>query len=97
MEVLAEQVDGSVERAEVEFRRHTAGNGLFDGDLRLEGTYVLPNAYPIYTEGAGDRAHQAIAALRAFGVESFGRQGGFQYQPTARTSTIEAETALRER
>ena len=35
-----------------------------------------------------------MAELREWGVESFGRQGGFQYQPTARVSTKEAEVAL---
>ena len=95
VEVLAERVGGSAEQAEADFRRHAAEQGLFDGDLQMEGTHLLPNAYPIYTEGAGDQAERAITALRAWGVESFGRQGGFQYQPTARASTIEAETALR--
>jgi len=95
VEVLAEQVQGSATEGEQDFRRHVAQNGLFRGDLRLEGTHQLPHAYPIYTEGAGDRAARSIAALREWGLESFGRQGGFQYQPTARQSTIEAEAALR--
>jgi NAD(P)-binding Rossmann-like domain len=94
VEVIADQVHGSVEYAEKDFRAHTAANGLFSGDLRLEGSHVLEHAYPIYTDGAGDRAETAIANLRAFGLESFGRQGGFQYQPTARVSTVEAESAL---
>jgi hypothetical protein len=95
VEVIADRVAGSVEAAEKDFRGHTSANGLFDGDLRLEGCHVLPHAYPIYTERAGDRAARSIAALREFGVESFGRQGGFVYQPTARVSTLEAEAALR--
>ena len=95
VEVIADQAHGSVEFAEKDFRTHTADNGLFTGDLRLEGSHVLEHAYPIYTDGAGDRAEAAIAALREFGLESFGRQGGFQYQPTARVSTVEAEAALR--
>jgi hypothetical protein len=36
-----------------------------------------------------------MAALRAFGVESLGRQGAFDYQPTARDTTLKAEAALR--
>lgn len=78
-----------------DFRRHTAQHRLFCGDLRLEGHHVLRNAYPIYAGGAGERAAAGIAALRALGVESLGRQGGFAYQPTARVSAIEAEAALR--
>lgn len=84
----------TVEAAARDFRAHTTANGIFAGDLRLEGSHVLPNAYPIYTGGAGERAMNAIAALRALGLESFGRQGGFDYQPTARVSTIEAEQRL---
>ena len=95
VEVIAGQARGSVEYAEHDFRLHTAGDGLLLGDLRLEGSYVLDNAYPIYTERAGERAEGGIAALRAFGLESFGRQGGFEYQPTARVSTVEAEAALK--
>lgn len=95
VEVIADREHPSVESAERDFRRHTAASGLFAGDLRLEGSYTLEQAYPIYTEGSANRADRAIAALRNFGVESFGRQGGFQYQPTARSSTLEAEAALR--
>ncbi len=95
VEVIAGDTPRPVESAVDDFREHTRKNGLFEGDLRLEGSHTLTSAYPIYTEGAGDRAERAIADLRAFGIESFGRQGGFQYQPTARVSTIEAETALK--
>lgn len=95
VEVIAEQVRESVEAAQKNFRQHTSENGLFAGDLQLEGSYTLQHAYPIYTQRAGERAERAIAALRAFGIESFGRQGGFEYQPTARVSTLEAEAALR--
>ena len=76
------------------FEVHARESGLLDGDLRLEGDHVLEHAYPIYTRGSGDRARAAVAALEAFGIESFGRQGGFQYQPTARHSTGEVEAAL---
>ena len=95
VEVLADRVGHVVEAAERDFREHTTANGLFDGELRLEGSHVLPHAYPIYTGGSGERAEQAIAELRAFGIESLGRQGSFHYQPTARVSTQEAEAALR--
>ncbi|WFG44918.1 FAD-dependent oxidoreductase [Pseudonocardia alni] len=80
--------------ADTDFRRHTMDNGLFTGDLRLEGEHVLDHAYPIYTGGAADRAAGAVAELRRFGLESFGRQGAFEYQPTARVSTVHAERAL---
>jgi hypothetical protein len=94
VEVNADHVLGSVEAAAEDFRRHSSENGLFNGDLKLEGSHILANAYPIYTNNAAERAANAVAALRAFGVESFGRQGGFDYQPTARHSTLVAEAAI---
>ena len=80
VEVIVHENQGAVDAVATAFREHTKMNDLLRGDLRLEGSHVLTSAYPIYTEGAGDRAERAIARLRAFGVESFGRQGGFKYQ-----------------
>jgi protoporphyrinogen oxidase len=94
VEVNADHVDGSVEQGDGQFRAHTQKNGLFSGDLVLEGSHVLQNAYPIYVHGATEAAAEAISALRAFGVESIGRQGKFDYQPTARDTTLKAEMAL---
>ncbi len=94
VEVIGSHVQNSWQQAEADFRRHTASNGLFVGDLRLEGHHSLDHSYPVYSGNAADKAAAVIAALRAFGVESFGRQGGFDYQPTARVSTQVAETAL---
>ena len=94
VEVNADHVAGSVEHAHEDFRRHTRDNRLFLGDLKLEGSHLLPSAYPIYVEGAAQRAAVAITSLQEFGVESFGRQGGFDYQPTARVSTRQAEASL---
>jgi protoporphyrinogen oxidase len=94
VEVNADHVSGSVETAEQDFRRHISENGLFVGDLELEGSHIVSNAYPVYTEKADEKAARAIAALRGFGIESFGRQGGFDYQPTARVSTLQVEAAL---
>lgn len=94
VEVNADHVLGSVETAQHDFRRHTSENGLFTGDLRFEGSHTLSNAYPVYTDKADEQAATVIAALRGLGIESFGRQGGFDYQPTARDSTLKTEAAL---
>jgi NAD(P)-binding Rossmann-like domain len=94
VEVIASDAGGSIQNAESDFREHAQANGLFIGELRLEGSRVLNHAYPIYRQGAAQNAAEAIGRLRSFGVESLGRQGGFNYQPTARSSTVEAEEAL---
>jgi protoporphyrinogen oxidase len=94
VEVNADPVGCNVSEADRDFRKHVSSNGLFSGDLCLEGSHTLTNAYPIYTDNADQRARNAITALREFGIESIGRQGGFDYQPTARDSTLKAEAAL---
>lgn len=77
-----------------DFIRHAKENRIFAGDLRLEGTRFTKNVYPVYLAGATADASDALARLREFGVLSFGRQGGFDYQPTARASTNIAESIL---
>ena len=96
-EVNADLVCGSIEAAEQDFRQHVSENGLFKGDLILEGSHILSNAYPVYTDAADLTASGIVTALRALGVESIGRQGGFDYQPTARVTTLKAEAALMSR
>ncbi|CAN7604935.1 NAD(P)-binding protein [Phenylobacterium sp. LjRoot219] len=93
-EVNAHNVDGSVAAAEQDFRAHAAANGLFHGDLRLEGSHTLPHAYPIYTGNAYDKVDATVARLKELGIETLGRQGLFDYQPTARDTTLKAEAAL---
>ena len=95
VEVIGDQIGCSIERAENDFRDHVRANGLFEGDLKLAGSDILGEAYQIYSKGAAGHAAQAMQQLQAVGLESLGRQGGFNYQPTARASTVEAEAALR--
>jgi protoporphyrinogen oxidase len=90
-------VSGSVDAIERDFRRHVSENGLFGGDLKLEGSHIVANAYPVYTGKADEYAANIIAALRTQGIESIGRQGAFDYQPTARVTTLKAEIALNHR
>jgi hypothetical protein len=94
VEVIASHADNSVSVAEQDFRHHVSHNKLFDGDLKCEGGQFVPYAYPVYTDNAQEKAEAAVRRLRSFGVESFGRQGGFDYQPTARVSTVTAEANL---
>ncbi|MEE7502848.1 FAD-dependent oxidoreductase [Methylobacterium mesophilicum] len=94
VEVIAGHAGDSVTIAEQDFRAHVAKNGLFTGDLVCEGSQMVPCAYPIYTGQAHQRVARARAQLSDLGIESFGRQGGFDYQPTARVSTLNAAAHL---
>jgi protoporphyrinogen oxidase len=81
-------------KAAASFQADVEDKGLFTGLLTFVGSHELEHAYPIYTHGASERANHMIGALRAFGVESMGRQGGFDYLPTARQVTITIEAAM---
>jgi protoporphyrinogen oxidase len=86
--------DKEVEQFCADFILDMQNKGLLRGDLKLEGAYRLENAYPVYVHGASALADIAIAALRKFGIQSIGRQGGFDYLPTARHTTLVVEEAL---
>jgi len=94
VEVIASHAGDDLAIAEEDFRAHVTRNKLFAGDLVCEGSQIVPCAYPIYTGQAHRRVAEALMHLRDFGIESFGRQGGFDYQPTARVSTQNAEAHL---
>jgi hypothetical protein len=64
------------------FVAHVRGAGLFDGDIRLEGAEVTQAAYPAYTVGSTPVREAALDRLDAFGIETAGRQGRFDYLPT---------------
>jgi protoporphyrinogen oxidase len=67
---------------------------LFKGKCVFEGYQITANAYPVYTAGASEAAQKAITKLRHFGIEAFGRQGGFDYLPSTWATTIVVQNAL---
>jgi protoporphyrinogen oxidase len=73
----------SPEAAFSDFRLHTAASGLFDGDLRLEGSTVTDDAYPVYARGVAAEIARARAVAAAAGIVLAGRQGLHDYLPTA--------------
>jgi protoporphyrinogen oxidase len=83
-----------IERYDEDFRMDAVRKGLFNGDLVLEGNNVLHHAYPVYLKGATAAADRAVADLVRFGVRSYGRQGGFDYQPTGDVSASVAEKTV---
>jgi protoporphyrinogen oxidase len=81
-------------QAAAAFQADMAEKGLFKGVLTFVGSHELDHAYPIYLQGASQRADQMISALKQFGVESLGRQGAFDYLPTARQVTLAVEKSM---
>jgi protoporphyrinogen oxidase len=95
--ICNEQVMEAADGARASFLTDIEEKGLFKGTLDFVGFHELDNAYPIYLHGAIDNADRMIASLQAFGVESLGRQGAFDYLPTARQVTLAVEKSMSER
>lgn len=85
----AKDVD-TYDALEADFRASVAAAGLLLGDLRLLGADRTKFAYPIYTEGASATAAALIATLEGLGIEFVGRQGRFDYLPTAKEGAKKA-------
>jgi len=64
-------------------RRH----GLMRGPAELVGHDVTDYAYPIYARGSMDASEALMDRIEATGVELLGRQGRFDYIPTATRAT----------
>lgn len=94
VECIPEDINDPPEKQFAEFKSLVKKIGIFDGELVLEGYRTTKNAYPIFLQGATRAADLARKQLREFGVLSFGRQGGFDYQPTAGVSSVEVERHL---
>lgn len=94
LEVVTQSTEPDYEAADRDFRDHVRKHGLFSGDLSLEGARLTKNLYPVYLMGSTDASAAAIKQLNDFGILSFGKQGGFDYQPTTWVSAAVAEKAL---
>jgi protoporphyrinogen oxidase len=70
------------EAAFAEFAAHLRTLGLAQ-DLHLEGHELVPGAYPLYLRQSRDVRAQTRARILASGVMLAGRQGRFEYLPTA--------------
>jgi protoporphyrinogen oxidase len=66
-----------------DFACHVRKLGLFDGDLRLEGSMTLAHAYPVYRHGFEEALHPLMHELNSRGIEPVGRQGRFDYIPNS--------------
>lgn len=81
---------------EYDFRLAMREAGLFLGELRFEGSNHLDTAYPVYLPGVASEADERIEALRRVGVETAGRQGRFDYLPTAKLTVKQTTAAISE-
>lgn len=70
------------EAAFADFKQHVMANGLAD-DLKLEGSTLVEQAYPLYLPGIDDRIEDVIARVSETGIIVAGRQGRFEYLPTS--------------
>lgn len=70
------------EAAFADFAQHMMANNLAE-DLKLEGSDLVREAYPLYLPGTDDRIAQVIARITAAGIILAGRQGRFEYLPTS--------------
>lgn len=84
-----------VAELEQEFRQSVAQTDLFRGCLTLEGHESTQFAYPLYTAGATKLRRDLIQQLAERGVESAGRQGKFDYLPTADLAAREVAQQFR--
>jgi hypothetical protein len=76
--------------AEAEFAAFLAfmrQRGLMTGPAELVGHDVTGRAYPIYARGSMAASEALMARVEATGVELLGRQGRFDYIPTATRAT----------
>ena len=83
--------DLDIEKLVLDFKEFAKAKNLFDGDILFEGYHVVGNAYPVYTKEALELSQAMIAELESHGIRSAGRQGRFEYLPTARQVTLQVE------
>ncbi|HVK42830.1 MAG TPA: FAD-dependent oxidoreductase [Phenylobacterium sp.] len=63
------------------------GHGLLRGQAELLGHELTDFAYPTYARGSIDASEALIERIEQTGVEMLGRQGRFDYIPTASKAT----------
>ncbi|MEQ9623689.1 NAD(P)-binding protein [Coleofasciculus chthonoplastes] len=76
---LEKDTQPDISKQQQDFENHVQSRGLFKGELKYQGSLVIPNAYPVYRR---DRLHEVIKAkqgLREWGLDLAGRQGEFDY------------------
>ena len=65
-----------------DFRKHLQ-ELRFAEDLRLEGSDLVKDCYPLYRPGTDDTLQTVLDKITGFGIIPVGRQGRFEYLPTS--------------
>jgi protoporphyrinogen oxidase len=80
VEVTAKHTsESSLEVIRSDFERHVALLGLFQELPTYLGSVTTERAYPVFRTDDNTRIEQERNKLSAFGIESIGRQGNFEY------------------
>jgi protoporphyrinogen oxidase len=76
---LDQDASPDVAQQQQQFEEHVRSLGLFEGELKLRGSKVTPNAYPVYLVDNVDEIIMAKNQLKDWGLFLAGRQGEFDY------------------
>jgi protoporphyrinogen oxidase len=94
VEVTLREVTQTAQQLFEDFRSSVRQAGLFEGELELVDSFRTDFAYPVYDHEADAKKARIAGALTALGVETMGRQGDFDYIPSATEAVELAQAAL---
>lgn len=96
VEVTSRDNGVTAEALDNDFRSSVQSHAILVGDMELLGSFRTEFAYPVYDRMAADRKAKMMNYLGAIGVESIGRQGDFDYIPSATEAVMAARNSLKE-
>ncbi len=71
--------EATLEGLRTDFEAHAARFGFLTGQPCFVGQQVTPFAYPVFHRGDSERVQSERERLTAWGIDSVGRQGRFEY------------------
>lgn len=80
---------------EQDFRTSIGGLSILKGELELVGHRETEFAYPLYDASANAKRDALLEKINAFGIETVGRQGRFDYLPVTQLAIIRARQLLK--
>jgi protoporphyrinogen oxidase len=76
---LDQDASPDIAQQQQQFEKHVKSLGLFTGELKLQGSKLTPNAYPVYLNDNVDEIISSKNQLKDWGLFLAGRQGEFDY------------------